>query len=356
MDNQLTLTREQKKFKTLLTQIPKTEIHLHLEGLASVDTIWQLMSEHHIPVNGVKSKADLQGKFQIKSLDEFIALYIDVIQNCFQENKDFDYLIEDARSYLKRNNVTYAEIFFAPTKFILNGFSFASMVEKLEAGARSLAENDVTVRYLIDVSRSYGTENAMKNLDLTLASKSDIIIGIGLGGAELHGPARDYRKVFEKAVANGLKVVAHAGEDVGPESIWDTLKLLKVDRIGHGISAIEDEKLMSYLAEKQIPLEVCPTSNLFTRKYATSLKNHPIRAFYDHGMNVTVNTDDPALFDVDLVDEYMKLFTSDIFSAAEILRLVKNGIYATFLPMKKKDDLWRRVESLSAQAHTGTKP
>lgn len=346
MEKQQTLSPEQQKLRTLLTEIPKTEIHLHLEGLASVDTIWQLMSEHHIPVNGVKSKADLQGKFQIKSLDEFIALFIDVIQNCFQENEDFDYLIGDARNYLKRNNITYAEIFFAPTKFILNGFSFASMVEKLEAGALSLEEKDgIEIRYIIDVSRSYGSENAMKNLDLTIANRSNRIIGIGLGGAELHGPARDYEEVFAKALSNDLKVVAHAGEDVGPESIWDTLKLLKVDRIGHGISAIKDKKLMDYLKETQIPLEVCPTSNLFTRKYATSLKNHPIRAFYDHGMNVTVNTDDPTLFGVDLVDEYLSLYTNDIFSQEELFALIKNGIYATFLPKKRQDKLWRAAEA-----------
>lgn len=345
MGNQQSLSKEQKRFKGLLLEIPKTEIHLHLEGLASVDTIWQLMSEHQIPVNGVNSKGDLQGKFQIKSLDEFIALYIDVIQNCFQADRDFDYLIGDARDYLRRNNIVYAEIFFAPTKFMLNGLAFESMMEKLEKGARQLQEQDgVVVRYIIDVSRSYGAENAMRNLDLTIKSRSERIIGIGLGGAELHGPAKDYRKVFEKAVAEGLRVVAHAGEDVGPQSVWDAVKLLKVSRIGHGISSIEDESLMDYLAEKQIPLEVCPTSNLFTRKYATTLKNHPIRAFFDHGLNVTVNTDDPALFGVDLVDEYMKLYTNDIFSESEIIQLLKNGVFATFLTDPEKESLWSRAE------------
>ncbi len=345
MGNQLTLTKEQKKFKALLLEIPKTEIHLHLEGLASVDTIWQLMSEHQIPVNGVSSKADLQGKFQIKSLDEFIALFIDVIQNCFQADADFEYLNRDARDYLKRNNIVYSEIFFAPTKFILNGFSFESMIEKLDRGARRLEDEDgIVVRYIIDVSRGYGVDNAMKNLDLTIKNRTKRIIGIGLGGAELHGPAKDYQKVFERAIANDLHVVAHAGEDVGPQSIWDTLKYLKASRIGHGISAIEDEKLMEHLAKTQIPLEICPTSNLFTRKYATTIKNHPIRAFFDHGMNVTVNTDDPTLFGVDLLDEYMKLRTNDIFSETEIVQLIRNGVYATFQSDAAKAALWKRVE------------
>lgn len=351
--NKSSLSPEQQKLRSLLVSIPKTEIHLHLEGLASVDTIWQLICEHDLAIKGVRSKSDLKKRFRIHSLDEFISLFIDVIQNCFKESKDFDYLIGDARSYLKDNNIVYAEIFFAPTKFILNGFSFAAIVRQLEEGARRLEEEEgIQVRFLIDVSRSYGAENAMRNLDLTLSNRSESIIGIGLGGAELHGPAADYREVFKKAIANKLKVVAHAGEDDGPQSIWDALKLLKVSRIGHGTSAIRDERLMDYLTESGMPLEVCPTSNLFTRKFAKSLKDHPVRAFYDRGLNVTINTDDPALFGVGLVDEYLRLFANDIFSAEEIFDLIKRGIYATFLAKKRKDQLWRAAVEKIAEYHT----
>jgi adenosine deaminase len=204
----------------------------------------------------------------------------------------------------------------------------------------------IDVRFLVDVSRSYGVENARKNLDLTLKHRGRSVIGIGLGGAEATGPARDYAEVFAKAIDSGLRVVAHAGEDMGPESIWDAIRILKVSRIGHGISAIQDEELMDYLAEKQIPLEICPTSNLFTRKYVTRLTSHPIRAFYDRGIKVTVNTDDPSVFDVDLLDEYLNLTGGGFFKIEEIMGLIRNGLFSTFLPAREKAAHWNAVSKI----------
>jgi adenosine deaminase len=143
--------------------------------------------------------------------------------------------------------------------------------------------------------------------------------------------------------------VAHAGEDIGPQSIWDAIRILKASRIGHGISAIQDEELMDYLAEKQIPLEICPTSNLFTRKYVTKLTNHPIRAFYDRGLKVTVNTDDPSVFDVELVGEYMNLMNGGFFKIEEIVTLIRNGLFSTFLPVREKAARWKVISKLIAE-------
>ena len=331
--------------RTLLTELPKTEIHLHLEALATVDTIWELINKHNIAYKDITEKEDLRKKFKIKSLNEFIDLYINVIQNNFRAEEDVAFLIRDAKNYLKRNNIVYAEIFFAPSKFLGNGLEFAKIVEILDDGASKILESEnIEIKFLIDVSRSFGIKNAEKNLDLTIENPKESIIGIGLGGAEASGPARDYKAVFSKAAKKGYHIVAHAGEDVGPESIWDALKILKVERIGHGISAIQDEKLMEYLAEKQIPLEVCPTSNLFTQKYVKKLEEHPIRVFYDKGLNVTVNTDDPTLFGIDLVDEYMSLANKGFFSPAEILNMVKNNLFATFLPPGQKKKIWNDIE------------
>ncbi|MCK5202051.1 MAG: adenosine deaminase, partial [Spirochaetales bacterium] len=196
------------------------------------------------------------------------------------------------------------------------------------------------------VSRSFGPENAMNNLNLVLKHKKPSIIGIGLGGAEIKGPAEDYKEVFEIARNTGLKVVAHAGEDVGPESIWSSIKDLKVSRIGHGISAIQDDKLMDYLEETQLPLEICPMSNIFTKKYVSSYKNHPIRKFYDRGMYVTVNTDDPTIFGMELIDEYFNLLDNDIFSLSEIFGLIRKNLYATFLTEPEKDAMWKKMEAV----------
>lgn len=337
-----TVTRQE--LRNIIISLPKTEIHLHLEGLASVDTIWKLKEKHQLNFEGISSKEDLYKRFQVNTLNDFIDLFINVVQNSFQKEEDILLLIEDAKNYLKRNNISYAEIFFAPSKFVRNGFSFEKIVEILDEGSQKLSqEENLQLKYIMDVSRTFGPENAMKNLDLTLKHKKDSVIGIGLGGAENKGPAQDYKKVFEKAKKEGLHTVAHAGEDVGPESIWHALEDLTIERIGHGISAIHDEKLQEKLVETQIPLEICPKSNIITGRYVSSYKDHPIRTFFDKGINVTLNTDDPTIFGAELNDEYMNLMTENIFTFKEVVQLLKNTVFATFLPEEEKNRIWNTV-------------
>lgn len=342
-----TVTKDE--MRTILAALPKAEIHLHLEGLASVDTIWNLKQKHHLVFENINSKEDLYSRFKVSNLNDFIDLFINVVQNSFQREQDILYLIDDAKAYLQRNNIVYAEIFFAPSKFIRNGFSFPKILEILDEGAKRLEnEANLKLRYIIDVSRTFGPDNAMRNLDLTLKHKKESVIGIGLGGAETKGPAQDYKDVFQKAKANGLHLVAHAGEDVGPESIWHAINDLKIERIGHGISAIQDDSLMSHLKESQIPLEICPKSNIITGKYVSSYKDHPIRQFFDRGINVTLNTDDPTIFGAELMDEYMNLISDRVFTFQESLQLLKNTINATFLDKKEKNDIWSQcLSSLS---------
>lgn len=348
------MNRSQNKnweFRDFLQDLPKTEIHLHIEGLASVDTIWNLIQENSLSYEDIKSKEDLKKKFLVKSLEEFISLFINVIQNSFQKESDLQYLITDTKDYLERNNIFYAEIFFAPTKFIQTGYSYEKMADILENGARMIKKEDNrTVKFLIDVSRTFGPENAMNNLNLVLENPRDSIIGIGLGGAESKGPAVEYEEVFSIARLKGLEVVAHAGEVEGPFSIWDSLRKLQATRIGHGISAIQDDELMSYLIENKIPLEICPTSNVFTRHYVKKLEDHPIRAFFDKGINVTLNTDDPTLFGVELVDEYMNLVEAGMFQPKEIIQLVKNTHFATFMTSKEKKETWELLDKHISQS------
>ena len=265
---------------SLIRKLPKTEIHLHFEGIASVDSIWSLVQKHRLNV-GVHSKEDLRRKFAIRSLDEFIDLFINVVQACIIDPSDIDLLIRDTTNYLLRNNIRYAEIFFSPTSLLKNGLDFSSLIQRFSAGATYMQRYGITVRYLVDVSRSFGFENALHNLNLTLQHKTSDIIGLGLGGAERTGPPRDFIGVFERAREHGLKIVTHAGEVTGPQTIRDSLELLHAQRIGHGTSAYMDPQLMDWLRENQIPLEICPTSNVHTAKYVTDIKDHPIRTFYD---------------------------------------------------------------------------
>jgi adenosine deaminase len=337
----------QRQLRELIRAIPKTEIHVHLEAMATPETIWRLIERHRLSIPGVATRAELARRFKVRSLDEFIDLFINVIQNCLRSDEDLGLVLGDAREYLRRNNIRYAEIFLAPSKLLMNGIAFEAMMARLdEAAERMQREDGIGVRFIVDVSRSFGVDNARHNLELTLTHRARSVIGIGLGGAEATGPARDYAEVFARAADNGLRVVAHAGEDTGPESVWEAIRFLNVSRIGHGISAIQDEALMGYLAEHEIPLEVCPTSNLFTRKYVTRLADHPIRPFFDRGLKVTVNTDDPSIFGVELVDEYLRLVSGGLFKVEEAVTLIRNGLFATFLPAADKAGLWREVAAV----------
>lgn len=328
-----------------LHEVPKTEIHLHMEAVASADSIYDLMIKNRLQLPGIQSRDDMHARFQVNSLAEFVDLYINVIQRCIVEEADFAYLVRDVHNYLLRNSIYYAEVFFSPSKFLKNGLSFARMIDILAREAQQAEEqDDIAIRFLVDVSRTYGVENAASNLDLVLRHPNPYVPGIGLGGAEEAGPARDFAEVFTRAKDAGLHRVAHAGEVIGPESIRDALHLLHAERIGHGISAQFDESLMAHLKTHSIPLEVCPTSNVFTRKYVHMLAEHPIRKFYDAGLHVTVNTDDPSVFGIELADEYMNLYTQCGFSLKEIIQLIYNNLRACFLTEEKKQFYARRLK------------
>ena len=333
---------EKEAFYTFLKAIPKAEIHLHIEAVISRDSIKALSRKK----NGTEmTDAELDRLFSYEDLNGFIAAFLEV-QNMFSEVADFDLVFADLRQYLADNGIAYAEVFFAPSAFVKKGFDYGDIMANFDRNiAKIKAETGVDVKVLVDVSRTFGLENAEKNLDMLLAHRIPAVIGIGLGGAESKGPCKDFGPVFERARANGLKTVAHAGEDVDAWSIRDALDVLHAARIGHGITAIQDETLMERLKDERIPLEVAPTSNVFTKKYVPSFEQHPIRAFFDRGLLVTVNTDDPLFFKVSLLDEYWNLHSRLHFTKDDIRQLVLNGFAASFLPDDEKKAWAEKVEA-----------
>lgn len=333
---------EKEAFYTFLKAIPKAEIHLHIEAVISRDSIKALSRKK----NGTEmTDAELDRLFSYEDLNGFIAAFLEV-QNMFSEVADFDLVFADLRQYLADNGIAYAEVFFAPSAFVKKGFDYGDIMANFDRNiAKIKAETGVDVKVLVDVSRTFGLENAEKNLDMLLAHRIPAVIGIGLGGAESKGPCKDFGPVFERARANGLKTVAHAGEDVDAWSIRDALDVLHAARIGHGITAIQDETLMERLKDERIPLEVAPTSNVFTKKYVPSFEQHPIRAFFDRGLLVTVNTDDPLFFKVSLLDEYWNLHSRLHFTEDDIRQLVLNGFAASFLPDDEKKAWAEKVEA-----------
>ncbi len=330
----------------LIREIPKTEIHIHIEAIVSVESIYELIQKNQLTDHlGVYNIEDVRNSFRCTNLAEMVKVFY-LIQSCFKNEEDFSYLVKDVRNYLRRNNIYYAEVFFSPTKFLQNGLSFKKIMNTIDLEIkRYYVEDQIDIRLIIDVSRGFGVDNAMNNLNHIIDANSDSIIGIGLGGDESApgAEAENFEKVFKKAKDYGLHRVAHAGETVESNSIWKAIEVLDIERIGHGISAIRDEKLMNYLKERQIPFEVCPTSNVFTQKYVKSLDEHPIKQMFDKGLMVTVNSDDPSIFGVDIVDEYKNIYENCGFSIEQIIKLVKNGLDATFLSENFKKVYWEGI-------------
>jgi adenosine deaminase len=320
------ITAEDKRIQSFLKAMPKTEIHLHMEACISRDTLAGMLDK-----NGVKYEKDqLKKLYEFTNLQEFIKLFLFIIDS-IKTPDDFALIFRNLRNYLVENNIRYAEVFLAPSRMIQNGLDYGEIAQTLDSLSRECRlSGGPDVRFLIDVSRTFGPENASKNLQRVLANPRSSIIGIGLGGAELMGPARDYAPVFAQAQAEGLRSVAHAGEDDGPWSIRDTVELLKAERIGHGTSAVQDPDLMELIAKKSIPIEICLTSNIFTGKYVRKEKDHPVRRYYESGIICTVNTDDPEIFHVDLSEEYFKFYKSLNFTVSELVDLCRMGVYSTF--------------------------
>ena len=259
--------------------------------------------------------------------------------------EDFRIVFDELEKYLVKNGITYTEVFFAPTAFLKMGFKYEDMVKIFhEKIAAIKAKRGITIKLLMDVSRTFGCENAMNNYNLLKQFPCEDIIGIGLGGAEAKGPAKDFAPVYELALKEGWHAVVHAGEDVGPESIWDSINYLHAQRIGHGITAIQDEKLMEEIKKTQLPIEICITSNTFTKKIVKKAKDHPVRAFYDKGLPVNINTDDPVFFKTTLLDELWICHKDLNFTMDEIKELVKNSFRQSFMSEKEKKEAIKAVD------------
>ena len=284
---------KKSEFNTFLKAIPKAELHLHLEAVISLAGVKKLYKNKY---GKEMSKEEQTELFSYEDLNGFIKAFLK-IQAMYSSVEDFRTIFDELEKYLVKNGIVYTEVFFAPTAFLKLGFKYEDMVKIFDEKIENIyKKHGIIVKMIMDVSRTFGCDNAMKNYELLKQFPSKNIIGIGLGGAESKGPAKEFAPVYEMALKDGFKAVAHAGEDVGPESIWDTINYLHAQRIGHGVTAIQDEKLMEELKKTQLPIEICITSNTFTKKIVQNAKEHPVRTFFDKGLMVNINTDDPVFY------------------------------------------------------------
>jgi len=330
------------EFKTFIKGVPKAELHIHIEAVMTLAGIKKLYKNRFGKEMTKQEQIDL---FSYNDLNGFIQAFLKV-QDLFVSEKDFNTVFKELEKYLVRNGINYCEAFFAPSAFIKKGFSYKKMVDIFHKQIKRIYEKTgITIKLLMDVSRTFGCENAMKNYEMLKSYPCEDIIGIGLGGAEAKGPAKDFAPVYELALKEGYKAVVHAGEDVGPESIWDSINLLHAQRIGHGVTAIQDAKLMDELVKTQLPVEICITSNTFTKKVVKMARYHPVRKYFDMGMLVTINTDDPVFFKTTMLDELWICVKSLKFTMDEIKTLILNSYKAAFMTEAEKADAYKAVEA-----------
>lgn len=327
--------------REFLARMPKVELHLHLEGSIPLATLWRLIEKYN-GTSEVKSLSALQQKFQYTNFPHFIETWV-WKNNFLREYEDFTFIAEAVAHDLADQNIRYVEAFYSPGDFARHGLTAQGLTEALLTGLNRHRDK-IEIKLIADLIRDFGPTNGERWLREIAEVKNIGVVGIGIGGSEHAFPPEVYESVYELAREFGFRTTAHAGEAAGAKGIWGAIKNLKVDRIGHGTRATEDASLISYLVESQIPVEMCPISNVRTGVVA-DLKAHPIRRFYDQGILLSVNTDDPKMFNTSLLEEYEALVEVFGFDATDIKRLVTNAVDSAWCDENKKMGLRCQIEN-----------
>jgi aminodeoxyfutalosine deaminase len=335
---------------SFIAGLPKVELHVHHVGSASPEIVSELATRH--PGVVPSDPEELRRYFEFRDFPHFIEVYLAVVDLVRTED-DLRYLTyEVARELAEGQQVRYAELTCTPYTSVLphyddRGMPIEVYTEALE-DARIAAERDfgIVLRWIYDIPGESGIPAADATLSFALNHRVDALVGFGLGGPEVGVPRPQFKPHFDAARAAGLHSVPHAGETTGPKTIWDSLRILGAERIGHGTSAATDKRLLRHLATHKIPLEVCPSSNIATRAVA-SLDEHPIVAFRDAGVVITVNSDDPPMFNTTLNREYeiaAELLDLDTGGVADLARA---AVRASFAPVDLKVSLLAEIDGYS---------
>lgn len=310
-------------------EMPKFEIHVHMEGATDAETFFRLAQRNNmrLPIPE-QDLASWQNYFEFRDFPHFIEVYVSSV-SLLRSTEDYAFLIEEFYRHQAAQNIVYTEAFLSAT-YLVDKFESDEILEAIargmEAGKRKYGGE---IRFIPDIARQE-PESQWAVLELVKKGYDlGLFLGLGLGGLEIGFPPELFDEVFCEAREYGMQVVVHAGEGVGPESIWGALNTLQAERIGHGIRSVEDEKLLAHLAEQKIPIEVSPTSN-YCLGIVKPDDQHPIRKMVDAGLLCCINSDDPAMFSTSLTGEYL-LLAEQGFSWDELLQLNQNALEASFM-------------------------
>ncbi|HEX7744346.1 MAG TPA: adenosine deaminase [Micromonosporaceae bacterium] len=333
---------------SFIADLPKVELHVHHVGSALPRIVAELAARHEGRSPVPADPAALADYFAFRDFDHFVEIYLSVV-DLIRDEEDVRILTYEVARELARQQVRYAEVTVTPFSHVHRGIpapAFCAAIE--DARKRAEAELGILLRWCFDIPGEAGLRAAEETLRIALHERPDGLISFGLGGPEIGVPRPQFKPYFDEARAAGLRSVPHAGETTGPQTIWDALRDLGAERIGHGISAVRDPLLLEYLAERQIGVEVCPTSNLRTRA-VPSLAEHPLPAMVEAGLLVTVNSDDPPMFGTTLNNEYAVAAELLGCGRDDLVALAKNAVTASFLSDPDRRRIMVEIDEYAAR-------
>ena len=359
------------RFEEFLRQAPKAELHVHLRGAVPPEFFAELTAKYsprqalenaprrHLDAfqrcDNIRSflsspkPETAAALFRFHSFEQFLATYL-FTSYFVRDISDFRGLIAAVRAFLEKQNIVYAEITVSVFEYLNQGIGLTEVLAALDEAADAPG---IRVQWIADLVRDLGPAKVAGLLRNILPKRPASLVGITLGGSEHKFPPAQFEALYRQAREHGLRLSVHAGEALGPASVRDAVRVLQADRIGHGVRAIEDPRLVDYLAENQIPLEVCPTSNLRTGVFP-SYEAHPLKALYEAGVPLSVNTDDPAFFSTTLAEEYGHAWRMGIGEQG-VVSIMKNGFQHAFLPEADRRRYAGQLER-RWQAFQGTMP
>jgi aminodeoxyfutalosine deaminase len=335
---------ESPRPSAFILSLPKAELHLHLEGAIDPATLLELRKRH----GKESSLPEVERLYQYEDFPGFLMAFKAVTDD-LQTADDYELITYRLMEKLKAENVLHAEVYVSVGVNLWRKQDFAAIFEGLERG-RQRGERDfgVSLLWIFDAVRQFGSEKAKNVAELAVRYKDRGVVGFGIGGDEAKAGPELFREVYAYAAENGLRLTAHAGESAGPDSVWGALNL-RAERIGHGLTAWHDPELVEELSQRQIPVEICMTSNLRTGVCST-IAEHPVRRYFDQGIMVTLNSDDPAMFGTTLAGEYQLAQDAFAFTDEHLRELARNSFEASFLPAEKKLQFLNLFDSVAARS------
>jgi aminodeoxyfutalosine deaminase len=328
---------------SFIRQLPKAELHLHLEGAIEPTTLVELRERHGDRV----TVAEVESLYHCQDFSEFLLAFKNITEH-LSAPEDYELITYRLMQRLKEQNILHAEVYVSVGVCLRRKQDFAAIFEGLNRGrARGARDFGISLLWIFDAVRQFGAEEAQKVFELAVRYQDRHVVGVGIGGDEEKAAPELFRSVYDYAEDNGLRLTAHAGETGPAESIWGALNL-RAERIGHGLSAAQDPDLIEELAYRQIPVEICLTSNLRTG-VCKAIAEHPAKSYFDQGIMLTLNSDDPAMFGTTLSREYQLAQETFSFTDEHLRELARNSFEASFLAAEKKLEFLNLFDAAAAR-------